>query len=126
MEGKDSFLKKVQSALQEWEGAVLKKRLMGDDDPQFRTYSGALREEAKTEFKTGSGDLIVKRLYTPLDLKDTEYTETIGFPGQYPFTRGRDPLGYRAWEWPLYFYMGYGRPEDTNGRLRELYLRVRK
>ncbi len=44
----------------------------------------------------------------------------IGFPGQFPFTRGRDPLGYRAFQWPLSFYSGYGSSESANERYRAL------
>jgi methylmalonyl-CoA mutase N-terminal domain/subunit len=121
MEDKVSFIKKVRSALLEWEATVLKKRLADVNDPQFQVHSGAIQEETKGEFRTGSGEIAVNKIYTPLDIADTNPIDDIGLPGRYPFTRGRDPLGYRAWKWPLHFYTGYGRPEDTNARLWQLY-----
>lgn len=76
--------------------------------------------ESTQKFTTGSGEFEVKRLYTPLDVSEFHYLEQIGFPGQYPFTRGIDPLGLRAREWPRYFYSGYGSPEEANQRYKDL------
>jgi methylmalonyl-CoA mutase N-terminal domain/subunit len=82
----------------------------------------ALKEkpEVRNEFRSDSG-FKVKRLYTSLDFSDQDYLEKLGFPGQYPFTRGIEPSGYRTMsEWPLNFYSGYGSAEDTNWLYRNL------
>ena len=109
-------------AFRQWEEGPVRERLAsGERKPQFRCYSGVLKEEAQREFYTGGGEIPVKRLYTPLDLEATDPIQDIGFPGQFPFTRGRDPLGYRAYRWPLSFYSGYGSSESANERYRALY-----
>jgi len=108
-------------AYQAWEEGPLQDRLApGEIQPQFRCYSGVLKEEAQKEFRTGGGELVVKGLYTPMDLEGTDPLQDIGFPGKFPFTRGRDPLGYRAFKWPLSFYSGYGSSESANERYRAL------
>jgi methylmalonyl-CoA mutase N-terminal domain/subunit len=75
--------------------------------------------ERKSEFETLS-ELPVKRLYTPLDNEQTDYTEKIGFPGQYPFTRGVQNTLYRGRFWTMRQYAGFGSAEDTNQRFRYL------
>jgi methylmalonyl-CoA mutase N-terminal domain/subunit len=111
----------LAKACKEWEEGPLKTRLApGEISPQFRCHSGITKEETKEEFRTGGGEIIVNRLYTPLDLADTDPVEDIGFPGQFPYTRGRDPLGYRAFNWSLRFYSGYGSGESANERFKAL------
>lgn len=75
--------------------------------------------ELRKEFRTGSGSP-VERLYTPLEVKDTDYLEEIGFPGEYPFTRGVYPTMYRGHRWTMRMTAGYGLPKDTNRRLKYL------
>ncbi len=105
----------------EWEkGALAARMAPGEIPTQFRCYSGITKEETKKEFRTGGGEIVVKRLYTPLDLAATDPAQDIGFPGQFPFTRGRDPLGSRAFRWPLSFYSGYGSSESANERYKAL------
>ncbi len=112
---------KFAAAYQAWEKGPLAERLApGEIKPQFRCYSGILEEETQEEFRTGGGEIAVKRLYTPLDLEGTDPVQDVGFPGQFPFTRGRDPLGYRAFRWSLRFYSGYGSSESANERYRKL------
>ena len=65
--------------------------------------------EREENFKTISG-LPLKRLYTPLDLKDLNYEDDLGFPGQYPFTRGVQPTGYRGRFWTMRQYSGFALP----------------
>lgn len=79
----------------------------------------AERPETKHEFKTLSGYL-TKPLYTPLDLGGIDYLRDTGFPGEFPFTRGRTPNGYRSFQWPHDFYSGYGSSESANERYRNL------
>lgn len=76
------------------------------------------RKERKQKFVTPSG-IEVKPLYTPLDVKGN-YLEKIGFPGEYPFTRGIYPNMYRGRIWTIRQYAGYGSAEDTNLRFRRL------
>lgn len=75
--------------------------------------------ELRTEFSTESG-IPVKRLYTPLDLEEIAYADEIGFPGEYPYTRGVYPTMYRGRLWTMRNYAGFGTPEDTNKRFRYL------
>ena len=102
------FLEKLQAGLSEWENSTVRERL-------------ARVKENKLSFSTGSGEFITERTYTPLDNAGTNYDEDIGFPGQYPFTRGIDPVGYRAFRSPLGFYAGYGSGASANKRYRQLY-----
>lgn len=71
--------------------------------------------EWKKEFLTGSG-IPVNRLYTPLDLRDRRwnYMKDLGFPGEYPFTRGISPTMYRGNIWAMVQYAGFGTAETTN------------
>jgi len=75
--------------------------------------------ERKKEFTTDSG-IPVKVVYTPLDLEKTkfDYVKDLGFPGQYPFTRGRDPLMYRGNFWIRSQFSGFGDPKDANRRYK--------
>ena len=75
--------------------------------------------ERKEEFTTGSGDK-VKRLYTPLDTADIEYNEDLGFPGEYPYTRGVQPTMYRGRLWTMRQYAGFGNAEESNARYKYL------
>ncbi len=92
--------------MKEWEEKVRKPSLLE-------------RPETKREFKTPSG-YTVNSLYTPTDLKSLDYWRDVGFPGQFPFTRGRMPNGYRSFEWPHDFYAGYGSSESANKRYLDL------
>lgn len=62
----------------------------------------------------------VQRLYTPLDIEDFEYGEKLGFPGQYPFTRGVQPTMYRGRLWTMRAYAGFATAEETNARYKYL------
>jgi methylmalonyl-CoA mutase N-terminal domain/subunit len=55
-----------------------------------------------------------QRLYTPKDRTGSNYLEDIGFPGEYPFTRGLNPTEYRSRLWYMTQGMGFGTPEETN------------
>ena len=90
---RSEFLARFSSELGNWEEGTLKERLCGEVKPRFRTYSGTLVGENKPEFRSGSGEFITKRVYTPIDIANADPLEEIGLPGQYPFTRGRDPVG---------------------------------
>ncbi|HYM19485.1 MAG TPA: methylmalonyl-CoA mutase family protein [Candidatus Kapabacteria bacterium] len=59
-------------------------------------------------------------LYTPKDQNPKEYLEKLGFPGEYPYTRGIHPNGYRGRVWTMRQFAGFGSPEDTNERFKYL------
>jgi methylmalonyl-CoA mutase, N-terminal domain len=75
--------------------------------------------EAKARVETISG-LPVNPLYTPADVSGLDYLKDLGFPGQYPFTRGVQTDMYRGRFWTMRQYAGFGSAEDTNRRFRYL------
>ncbi len=74
--------------------------------------------ERRESFLTDSG-LSIDPLYTPEDL-DADYGEDIGFPGEFPYTRGVQPNTYRGRVWTMRQYSGYATAADTNRRFRYL------
>ncbi len=76
------------------------------------------RGERRGRFATTSTE--TRRLYTPLDLAQTDYLRDVGFPGEYPYTRGIQPTMYRSRLWSIRQYAGYGTPEETNERFKFL------
>ena len=78
-----------------------------------------LKKKPVPEEKSTSG-IPLKVAYTPLDLKNIDFLEKVGFPGQYPFTRGVYPTMYRGNLWAIRQYGGFGTPEETNGRFKNL------
>jgi methylmalonyl-CoA mutase N-terminal domain/subunit len=75
--------------------------------------------ERKAEFTTLSG-MPLERLYTPLDIADLDYERDLGFPGQYPYTRGVQPTMYRGRLWTMRQYAGFGTAEESNERYKYL------
>jgi methylmalonyl-CoA mutase N-terminal domain/subunit len=75
--------------------------------------------ERQESFKTTS-DIVLKRLYTPLDGEGSDYLEELGFPGEYPFTRGVQPTMYRGKHWTMRQYAGFATAEETNQRYHYL------
>jgi len=75
--------------------------------------------ERKQEFVTSYEDEI-ERLYTPLDVENLDYIEDLGFPGEYPFTRGVQPTMYRGKLWTMRQYAGFGSAEESNKRYKYL------
>lgn len=76
-------------------------------------------EERPQRFSTIS-DMEVDPLYTPDDADGRDYERDIGFPGEYPFTRGVYPSMYRGKLWTMRQFAGFGTPEDTNQRFKFL------
>jgi methylmalonyl-CoA mutase, N-terminal domain len=74
--------------------------------------------ERDAEFSTMSG-IPVKPLYTPDDVEGS-YDEKIGYPGEYPYTRGVYPNMYRGRLWTIRQFAGFGDAEETNRRFRYL------
>ncbi|GGC91053.1 methylmalonyl-CoA mutase [Thalassobacillus devorans] len=76
--------------------------------------------ERKENFVTSS-EIPVERIYTPEDASSvSSYEENLGFPGQYPYTRGIQPTMYRSRYWTMRQYAGFGSAEETNKRFRYL------
>ena len=78
-----------------------------------------LGKERKSEFRNHSG-MLVKRLYTPEDIETLDYLRDLGFPGEYPFTRGVHATMYRARLWTMRMFAGFGTAADTNRRFKYL------
>jgi methylmalonyl-CoA mutase N-terminal domain/subunit len=72
----------------------------------------------KKEFQTTVSGNPVKRVYTTSDIKDGQNVE---MPGEYPYTRGISPTGYRTRLWTMRMYSGFGTVQDTNRRYKYLY-----
>ncbi|MDY6854731.1 MAG: methylmalonyl-CoA mutase family protein [Thermodesulfobacteriota bacterium] len=75
--------------------------------------------ERQDVFETHS-QIPVKRLFTPKDIEDFDYERDLGFPGEFPFTRGVYPVGYRSRTWQARQVCGFATPEETNKRLKYL------
>jgi methylmalonyl-CoA mutase N-terminal domain/subunit len=75
--------------------------------------------ERKERFTTLSG-IPLERVYTPDAVVDSETEESIGFPGEYPFTRGIYPTMYRGRLWTMRQYAGFGSAVESNQRYRYL------
>ncbi len=99
-------LESMREAMDEWERTTLRRAL--DAWP-----------ERYAEFVTTSGEP-VKRLFTPDDVAGLDYQRDLGFPGQYPFTRGVHPTMYRGRLWTMRMFAGFGSAEETNERYKYL------
>jgi methylmalonyl-CoA mutase N-terminal domain/subunit len=100
-------LEEIERHLKEWEENVLKPSLQK-------------MPERKEEFLTRESWVPIKRVYTPLDVKDIDYIRDIGMPGEYPFTRGVQATMYRSKFWTMRAQTGFGPGEDTNARIKYL------
>src|SRR6185312_2869315 len=103
---KEEELKRLHDARRHWEEGPLAKALEKSD-------------ERREHFETLSG-LETDRLYTPEHVADLDYERDLGFPGQYPFTRGIQPTMYRGRPWTIRQYAGFGTPQATNERFKFL------
>src|SRR5436305_5984002 len=77
------------------------------------------RTEPATEIETSS-HIPVNPLYTPADLKGSDYESEVGYPGEYPFTRGVQATMYRGRPWTMRQYAGMGDAEESNKRYKYL------
>src|SRR6056297_1525979 len=73
----------------------------------------------KDTFKNLS-NIKINPLYTPLDIQDKKYSEEIGFPGRFPFTRGVYPTMHRGRFWTMRQFAGFGDANETNNRFKYL------
>jgi len=95
-------LSKVEEKQKEWEDTTLRESL--EKNPEREIFS----------------ELPKQRLYTPKDIAQLDYLRDLGFPGEYPYTRGIHPTMYRSRLWGMAQYSGFGTPEDTNQRFKLL------
>jgi methylmalonyl-CoA mutase N-terminal domain/subunit len=96
----------TDEALENWESETLEPTLKKHPETKKRFESVSLEE--------------VNRLYTPADVADLNYSEDISFPGEFPYTRGIHPTGYRGKVWTMRQFAGFSTPEETNGRFKYL------
>jgi methylmalonyl-CoA mutase N-terminal domain/subunit len=75
--------------------------------------------EAKKKFESVSLEE-VNRLYTPADIAELDFSRDISFPGEFPYTRGIHPTGYRGKLWTMRQFAGFSTPEETNSRFKYL------
>lgn len=90
-----------------------------DSDEIRRKKIKEAYREATTNFDTDSG-ITVKNVYTPEDISHVDFEKDIGFPGEYPFTRGHHPLMYRGKLWNIREIAGLSTPEKFNERCKFL------
>jgi methylmalonyl-CoA mutase, N-terminal domain len=102
----DQELERIQRAKRAWESQTLRKALerLPERSPHLTTLSG----------------ITLERLYTPLEMAGVEYLAALGFPGEYPFTRGVQPSMYRGRFWTMRQYAGFGSAEESNQRYKYL------
>jgi len=105
MDDKDK-LNEIREERDRWEETTLQKTL------------NRFPERRDTFITTSSAP--VERLYTPLDIAGLDYQRDLGFPGQYPFTRGVHPTMHRGRLWTMRMFAGFGTAEETNARYKYL------
>ncbi len=76
-------------------------------------------KERRGSFTTISGRPI-RQLYTPADIASLDYGRDLADPGTFPYTRGIHPTGYRGKLWTMRQFAGFGTPEETNKRYKQL------
>ena len=96
----------LASLKQNWEKNTLKKTLEKSPERQERFITTSSRP--------------IARLYSPTDFADYDYERELGFPGEYPYTRGVYPTMYRGRLWTMRMFSGFGTAEQTNERFRYL------
>jgi methylmalonyl-CoA mutase N-terminal domain/subunit len=94
-----------------------RKKYEEEKKKYFEALSGCGCQDI--EFTTVSGE-DVKEIYTPDEIEGSDYNEQLGFPGQYPYTRGVYPNMYRGRPWTQRQFAGFGTAKDTNGRYHYL------
>jgi methylmalonyl-CoA mutase N-terminal domain/subunit len=96
----------IKAAKEQWETTTVAEHIQ--KDPEMRNA-----------FTTTSGRA-VQRIYTPLDVPNFDYINDLGFPGEYPFTRGVQPTMYRGRFWTMRQFAGMGSAEESNARYKFL------
>jgi methylmalonyl-CoA mutase N-terminal domain/subunit len=98
--------KQLENSYKEWQSRTLQPNLS-----QF--------PERRSDFITTSSEPI-DRLYTPLNNPEFNYSDNLGFPGEYPYTRGIHPTMHRGRLWTMRMFAGFGTAEETNQRFKYL------
>jgi len=98
-------LSRLSSAVHAWEEGPL---------------AGTLQRQPERAGSFATSSQRVERLYTPLDVAEMDYERDLGFPGEYPFTRGVQPTMYRGRLWTMRQYAGFGTAEESNQKFRYL------
>ncbi|MBX3061488.1 MAG: methylmalonyl-CoA mutase family protein [Anaerolineae bacterium] len=88
---------------------------------QDTTLANTLKKvpERRNHFESSS-NIVLERLYSPDNISDDNYLENVGFPGEFPYTRGIQPTMYRSRLWTMRQYAGYASAEESNARYRFL------
>jgi len=98
---------------------TLKQAQDGITRRQTEADKNQANQSAEKPYRTVS-NLPIQPLYTPADIKDQDFSRDIGFPGEYPFTRGVQATGYRGRLWTFRMFSGFGTAQDTNKRWKQL------
>lgn len=104
---------------------MLKQEALEALEQARRQYEAKVAEVLDGFGETGeppatTSEIPLKAVYTSADLQGMDYLRDLGFPGEYPFTRGVAPLGYRTRGWTVRQVMGVGTAVETNRRLKHL------
>ncbi|MBA2677689.1 MAG: methylmalonyl-CoA mutase family protein [Ktedonobacteraceae bacterium] len=84
------------------------------------TVQKSVQRVAEREHLQTTSSVPIQRLYTPQNNSASDYPRDLGFPGEYPYTRGVQPTMYRARPWTMRMFAGFGTAEDTNMRFKYL------
>jgi methylmalonyl-CoA mutase, N-terminal domain len=96
----------IEEAVERWEHETLEPVLSKHPERQEKFETVSLEE--------------VNRLYTPADVAHQDFARDISFPGEFPYTRGIHPTGYRGKLWTMRQFAGFSTPEETNARFKYL------
>src|SRR5687767_15648406 len=96
----------ADAEVERWERETLEPTIKKNPETKKRFESVSLEE--------------VNRLYTPADIADQDFSKDISFPGEFPYTRGIHPTGYRGKVWTMRQFAGFSTPEETNARFKYL------
>ena len=99
-------MQELEKQRQQWEEKVLAKVLN--------------RFPERMEKFTTDSEIDVQRVYSPLDVQELDYGRDLGFPGEFPYTRGIQPTMYRGRLWTMRQYAGFANAKESNKRYRFL------
>ena len=104
-----------------WDEEAL-EAIRASSDSWRQQYSSetSLAKPLQTAPGRASGETKVQALHTPIDIDRWSFNDELGFPGEYPLTRGIHPSMYRGRLWTMRQYAGFATAEDTNERFRYL------
>jgi methylmalonyl-CoA mutase N-terminal domain/subunit len=99
-------LNEITKEKERWEKTVVPKWVSSNPERKKSFYN--------------TSNIMIKRLYTPEDTENLNYLEDLGFPGEYPFTRGVHATMHRGRLWTMRQFSGFGTAEQTNQRFKYL------